>query len=121
MLYKELTVNGKDYKFRLDAKNAVALERKLGRNPLDIFNEMSTGSLPKLEEVIYILQYSLQKFNHGFDLDKTYDLYEQMIDSDIDFSQIVLLVYEILNVSFTNKLPEGLETKEISGEESPKN
>ena len=58
MLYTEINIKGTDYKLRIDSRACVALEKKLGKSPLDVFTESQNGSLPKLTDVITILHAS---------------------------------------------------------------
>ena len=37
MIYSDLIINDKQLKLRLDARGCVALERRLGKSPLNIF------------------------------------------------------------------------------------
>ena len=39
MLYTTITIDGVDYKARLNAKACVDLEKKLGTNPLNVFSK----------------------------------------------------------------------------------
>ena len=98
MLYYEITIGEKELKLRLDARNCVDLERKLGKSPLTIFME-SDGSLPTLEELISILHSSLQKYNKGFTLEKTYDLYDTYVEEGNTFTDFIPVIMEIFKVS----------------------
>lgn len=98
MMYSEFKVGEKELKLRMDAQNSVLVEKKIGKNPLNIFmNE--DKSLPKLEELIIILHGSLQKYNKGYTLEKTYDLYDDYIDDGGTFTDFIPLIMDIFKVS----------------------
>jgi len=98
MLYTELKIGDKELKLRLDARSCVALERKLGKSPLSIFME-EDKSLPKLEDLIMILKASLQKYEHGYTEEKTYDLYDEYVDEGNTFTDFIPVIMEIFKVS----------------------
>jgi hypothetical protein len=98
MLYSVLAIGGKELKLRMDAQNSVLVEKKLGKNPLNIFmNE--DKSLPKLEELIIILHGSLQKYESGYTLAATYSLYDDYIDGGGTFTDFIPLMMDIFKVS----------------------
>jgi len=99
MLYTEITIGGNDYKLRLDARNCVAVEKKIGKNPLAILFAMNNGELPKVGEVIAILQGSLQKYHKDINEEKTFDLYEQMLAEGKDYTSIIGLITEVFQCS----------------------
>jgi len=98
MIYSDLIINDKQLKLRLDARGCVALERRLGKSPLNIFMTVDK-SLPKLEELILILHASLQKYNQGYTEDKTYDLYDEYIEQGNTFTDFIPVVMDIFKVS----------------------
>ena len=95
MLYTTFSAGGKEYKLRLDTMNVVALEKRLGKNPLAIFG--ADGDLiPTVTEMIYILHASLQPYQHNISLNDTYALYDVWLtDGHImsDFIPIILDIY----------------------------
>lgn len=99
MLYTEVTIKGSEYKLRIDSRACVALEKKLGKSPLDVFVAAQNGSLPKLAEVIAILHASLQKYHHGITEDKTYDLYDEYIEDGGTFTDLIPIVLDVFMVS----------------------
>lgn len=78
-MYTELIIGDKSYKLRLTTKNSVQLERTLGYNPITLFMDMEKGKMPKLNDILIILQAMLQTFHHGMTLDKVYDLYDDYV------------------------------------------
>ena len=100
MLYKTITIKGKDYKARLTARAIVDLEKKLGTNPINVFTKMAaTGDyLPDLETIILMFHASLQAMEHGISLDKAYELYDDMVEEGntiVDFINILLDIFKV--------------------------
>lgn len=79
MNYTEFEVGGKIYKLRLTVKSLMALEKQLGKNPLQVFMEIDEGNLPKLTEMVMILQAALASLNHGINVETAAELVEQYI------------------------------------------
>jgi len=98
MIYSELKIGDKELKLRLDSRACVGLERKLGKSPLSVFMD-AEKSLPKLEELIMILQASLQKFNQGYTEDKTYDLYDEYVEEGNTFTDFIPVIMDVFKVS----------------------
>jgi hypothetical protein len=101
MLYSTITINGRDYKARLTARALVDLEKKLGTSPINVFVKMgqNEGFLPNLEDMIMILHASLQAMEHGITLEKTYELYDQMIDEGKNIADLLNFIVEIFTAS----------------------
>lgn len=114
MLYYTFTVKDKEYKCRLGAKECVDLERKLGGNPLNVFMKIAqTQELPSLDVMITMLQFSMQKFNHGVSLEKAYEIYDEYVDEGHNLMDLVNVIMEVMKVS-------GLIPEEVS-EDGAKN
>lgn len=99
MLYTEFKVGEQEFKLRIDARATVALEKKLGRSPLDVFMDAQNGSLPKLEGVIAILHASLQKYQNGFTEEKVYDLYDKYIEEGGTFIELISVLLDVFKTS----------------------
>lgn len=109
MLYKIWTVGGEEYKLRLAARNAVELEDKLGKHPLEVLLELQESSLPKVKDTCLILHAALQKFNHGMTLDKVYDLYDEYIEAGNSIQEVLELIMDIFKTA--GFIPEEGEEK----------
>lgn len=99
MLFKLIIVDGKEYKLRLGIKDTIALEKKIGTNPINKLIEMQNGQLPSMEFIKDVLQASLQKFNKGMTEAKTEDLMDTMVDEGYDSEGFLNLMMEIMEVS----------------------
>lgn len=100
MLYTTITIDGVDYKARLNAKACVDLEKKLGTNPLNIFARIAdNGNIPDLGVLITMLQASLTAYNHGITIDKTYELYDKFVDEGHTLMDLVPILLDVFKVS----------------------
>ncbi len=100
MLYTTINIGGKDYKARLNAKACVELEKKLGENPLNVFTAFTADNrVPELGTMITILHASLQAYEHGITLDKTYELYDEFVNEGNTMLELFPIILEIFEVS----------------------
>ena len=117
--YYELELNGKSYRLRIKSRQAAQLEKVLGCSPLTLFVRMRGNledaakvieDLPSMETYALILNASLQAFEHGFDMNKTYDLIDEFIEDGHSVMELLNLVGEVLKVS--GYMPEASEKVE---------
>ena len=100
MLYTTITIDGVDYKARLNAKACVDLEKNLVTNPLNIFAKIAdNGNIPDLGVLITMLQASLTAYNHGITMDKTYELYDKFVDEGHTLMDLVPILLDVFKVS----------------------
>lgn len=76
-MYTEIIIGGETYKLRLNTRTSINLEKALGYNPINLLMSMEQGKMPKLTDVIIVLQAMLQCYHHGFNMDKTMDLFDE--------------------------------------------
>lgn len=114
-MYIELTIGGEIYKLRLTTKNSIQLERALGYNPLTMLMEIDKGKMPKLNDVITILQYCLLPYHHGFNLDKTMELFDTYVEDGHNMFDLIPVFIEVFKNS-------GYISKEVTiGDTAEKN
>ena len=118
MLYTELTVKDKTYRLRLTTMGVMALEDKLGRNPVEIFMELSDGKLPKVREIVYILQQALQPYHNGFSVEKAAELIDTCAEEGMSIYD--LMTNTVMEL-FRNAGLLGNESDESEVDEEPKN
>lgn len=102
MMYTIFNVNNKELKLRLNARACVELEKRLGCSPLQLIMDMANGeeiNMPKLETLITILHASLQAYEHGYDLNAVYDLYDEYVDNGGSLMELFPVIMEIFKVS----------------------
>ena len=95
MLYTTLVIREKEYKLRLSAKSCVALEKRLGGNPLNVFMQIEDGKLPTLETLLTMLHQSLTEFQHGLTMDDVYGIYD---DYCLEGGNMMSLIQVLLQV-----------------------
>ena len=113
MSFVEFVVDGKTYKLRLSTRSIVNLEKKIGRNPLDIFTTLTNNSLPKMTELMLLLHASMQQLNHGIKEDEVYDIYDDYLAEGhtlTDFMNVLLEVFEVSGFISQDEIGE-VETK----------
>lgn len=99
MLYTTLVISGKDYKLRLSAKSCVALEKRLGGNPLNVFMQIEDGKLPTLETLLTMLHQSLTEFQHGLTMDDVYSIYDDYCSEGNNMMNLIQVLVEVLKAS----------------------
>ena len=118
MLYTEFTVKDKTYKLRLTTMGVMNLEDKLGRNPVEIFMDLSNGTLPKVRDIVYILHQSLQPYHNGFSVEKAAELLDSAAEEGKSIYDFI--TNEVMQV-FRNAGLLGNESDESENEEEGKN
>lgn len=96
MLYTSLVINEKEYKLRLSAKSCVALEKRIGGNPLNMFMEVANGKLPTLESLLIMLHQSLTEYNHSITMEDVYSIYDEYCS--IEGNNMMSLIQVLLQV-----------------------
>ncbi len=97
MLYTELNVGEKAYKLRLNTRDIINLESKLGCNPMAIFGNGTV--LPTLTQIIYILHASLQAYQHGISTKEAEDIFDKWIADGNTMTEFYAVIIEIYKVS----------------------
>ena len=94
-MYYTFTVNDTDYKLRLNTKNVVELEKKLGCNPLGIFG--NGDKIPTVTEMVTVLHQALQQFQHGVTINDAYTIFDNYIEDGntaTDFIPVIVDIYK---------------------------
>ena len=112
MLYKDLKIGDKELKLRLSTRDCVALEKRLGRNPLDDLMAVEQGKLPTITYVVILLHASLQKYQSNYSMENVYDLYDEYIEEGNSLTDMLAVITDIFKVSGFFKEPDK-ETPEI--------
>lgn len=115
MLYTELVVGNNSYKLRLNTKNSVALEKALGYNPISMLLAIENNVMPKLTDVLIILQAALQPYHHGFNMDKVYDLFDEYTAEGHNMFDLIPVLVDVFKqsgyISAKDEAAEGEEGK----------
>lgn len=111
MIFTTLKIKETEYKLKLRSRDIIQLEKALGTSPLSVLMGLNTNELPKLEDMITILQHSLQAFQHGFDKEKTFDLFDEYVDNGGSLIEFIPVILEVFQTS-------GLIPKEVEAAEA---
>lgn len=113
MLYTLWAVGDQEYRLRLTTKATVDLEKKLQRNPVEVFMEAAGGRLPTLSALAAVLHASLQALHHGLTESMTYDLLDQWFSEGHNMLDLIPVLMEVFQVSgLIGKEPESPEKTE---------
>ena len=100
MLYYDFQAGAKNYKLRINTRNLVLLEKKLGANPLSVFYgaEDQIKDTP-VETMVAILHASLQQYHANIDLDTAYEIFDQWLADGNIVVEFIAVIVEIYTVS----------------------
>ena len=96
MMYYEFNAGSKEYKLRLNTRNVVELEKKLGCNPIMIFG-IDGDQIPTVSVMVVILHASLQTYNHGVSMNDAYDIFDAYLEdghTSVDFIKVIMEIYK---------------------------
>lgn len=105
MMYQEFKVAEKEYKLRLTTRGIIALEKRIGMNPLAIFGDGDT--VPTITTMVSILHASLQTYEHGITLDDAYDIFDKWLAEGNVMTDFIKVIVDIYKASGLMKDPNG--------------
>ena len=112
-MYTELTIGNETYKLRLTTRTSINLEKALGYNPLNLLMEMEQNKMPKMGDMIIVLQAMLQSLHHGFNVDKTMDLFDAYVEDGHSMFDLIPVFVEVFEKSgYISKPGENAEGEE---------
>lgn len=111
MNYITLKIKDKELKLRLNARATVQLEKKLGKNPMEVFMGVEQGHLPTLADLIIVLHGCLQALEHGYTEDKVYDLFDEYVEDGGSVMDLIPVIVEVFQASGIIPKGEGEEAK----------
>lgn len=97
MNYIDFTAKGNEYKLRLNTRDVVSLEKKLGCNPMAIFGTGST--IPTVTIMVQVLHASLQQYHHGITLDAAYDIFDSWLEDGNNMTDFIAVIVDVYKVS----------------------
>lgn len=103
-MYTELIIGGEVFKLKLTTRASIQLEKALGYNPITMLMDIDSGKMPKLMDVIIILQACLQTYHHNYTLDKTMDLFDRYVEDGKSMFDLIPVFIEVFQQSgYINK------------------
>jgi hypothetical protein len=109
--YVELKIGEKELKLGMKTRQIVALEKALDRSPLNILMDAQEGALPSVNDMLIILWAALQQYEHGYNMEAVYDLYDEFIAEGNTMMELIPLVIDVLSVSGYIKMDEAKPKK----------
>ena len=97
MMYYDFEAGNKVYKLRLSTRSVVALENKLGCNPIAIFGKGDT--IPTITTMVTILHAALQQFQHGTSQEDAYNIYDEYINDGHTMTDFIPVIVEVFKMS----------------------
>lgn len=90
-----LNIGRNTYELRLNTRASIALEKALGFNPISMFMAIERGDMPRLNDMLIMLHAMLQPMNHGMNMDKVYDLYDDYVADGHNLFDLVPVFIEV--------------------------
>ncbi len=90
-----LNIGRNTYELRLNTRASIALEKALGFNPISMFMAIERGDMPRLNDMLIMLHAMLQPMNHGMNMDKVYDLYDEYVADGHNLFDLVPVFIEV--------------------------
>ena len=113
MMYFDFEAGNKAYKLRLTTRSIMALEAKIGCNPMMVFG--SGNRIPTITEMVHILHNSLTHFNHGITFDGAAAIFDEWIadgHQHTDFVQVIIEIYRASGLIAPEAVAENEEDNE---------
>ena len=108
MNYISFETGNNVYKLRLNTRNIILLEKKLGGNPLLSFTKyLANEELPPMEMMIDIFHASLLAYQSDMTIEKAYDIFDEWLDEGHMVAEFIGIIIEIYQHS-------GLIQKELA-------
>lgn len=98
-MFTELMINGESYKLRLTTKTSIQLEKALGYNPISMLMKIDEGEMPKLADILIMLQAMLQTYHHGINMEKVYDLFDRYVADGKSMFDLIPVFIEVFQDS----------------------
>ena len=93
-----------EYNLRLTTKGCVSCEKRIGKNPLNVFMEANENKVPKISDLMVILHECILPSNHGIKIEDVYDIYDDFCaDGNSLMDLIDLLVQVFADAGFLPK------------------
>lgn len=108
MLYFDFEAGNAVYKLRLNTRNIVALEKKLGCNPVMVFG--NGDRIPTITQMVDILNQALQTYHHGITIEKAYDIFDAYLADGhamTDFIPVIIDIYRVSGIMKPDNAPDG--------------
>jgi hypothetical protein len=114
MLYIDFEADRKAYKLRLTTREIIALEKRLGCNPVSIFGTGET--IPSVTQMVAVLHAALQPYHHGTTFDVALDIFDSYLADGhtvTDFIPVIIDIYRTGGIIAKEKNKPGEAEEEV--------
>lgn len=102
MMYVDFNAGDKEYKLKLSVGSIMALEKKIGTNPVAIFGlDENNPVIPTITTMVNVLWASLQDLQHGVTMNDAQDIFSAWLDDGhipTDFIKVITDVYKVSGI-----------------------
>ena len=98
-MYTELNIGEEVFKLKLGTRASIQLEKNLGYNPITMLMDIDAGKMPRLSEILIVLQAMLQSYHHGYTMDKTMDLFDKYVEDGKTMFDLIPVFIEVFQES----------------------
>lgn len=113
MMYVEFNAGNKEYKLKLNIGSIMALEKKIGVNPVAVFGlDENKPEIPTISTMVAILWASLQDAQHGISYADAQDIFQAWINdgnTPTDFIKVIMSVYRVSGIFKADSKADGEE------------
>lgn len=95
MNYTEVEIGGESYKLRLNTRACASLEKALGYNPIQMLMDIDNDKLPKVGDLAICLRAMLEQYQHGYNIDKVYDLIDAFCNDGHNLFDLIPLFLQV--------------------------
>lgn len=102
MMYVDFNAGEKEYKLKLSVGSIMALEKKIGTNPVAIFGlDENNPVIPTITTMVSVLWASLQDMQHGVTIADAQGIFGAWLDDGhipTDFIKVITDVYKVSGI-----------------------
>lgn len=119
-IFTNLKIGDNDYKLRMSSAKVVEIEKKIGKNPINVMIDAKSGRIPLMGDILTIFWGSLTYYQHSISLEMAMDIYDEYIADGHTFEDFVTDVligifktagYLKQNDTETDEEPDGEQAK----------
>lgn len=97
-IFTNLKIGNNEYKLRMSSAKVVEIEKKIGKNPINVMLDAQSGRLPLMGDILTIFWGSLTYYQHNISFDMAADIYDEYIADGHTFedfvSDVLLSIFE---------------------------
>lgn len=102
MMYVEFNAGEKEYKLKLSVGSIMALEKKIGTNPVAIFGlDEENPVIPTVTTMVTVLWASLQDLHHGVTMTDAQEIFGAWLNDGhipTDFIKVITDVFKVSGI-----------------------